>query len=116
MLRPGIRSRTGVINDEHGASMAEYIPLIGLIAILAIIAVTFLGPWVSDQLGDATVPLDPDACPTGWSLAYADVEKTKDRAVNKNGDPYVCEKAIPGNGKGNTGEKKNVKDNKRAKP
>lgn len=90
------------------------IPLLGVIAILVILAVTFLGPWVSDQLGDATVPLDPDACPTGWNHSYANTIETKKDRRQQNGDQYVCVKMIPG--KGNTGDYKNVKDNKRAKP
>ena len=117
MLRRGMRSRTGSINDERGASMAEYMPLLGVVAILVIVAVTFLGPWVSEQLGDASVPFDPDSCPPGWALTYANtVDKKTGQDVNMNGDPFVCVKHVAENGEGNTGVGTNVKDNNRPTP
>ena len=101
--------------------MAEYVPLFGVIAILVIVTVTFFGPWVSEQLVDASLPFDAYGCPSGWdpheitSETPAPAHKNG-KPVNKNGDDWVCVKDIPGNGQGNTGADENVKDNNRARP
>jgi Flp pilus assembly pilin Flp len=55
------RSRPG---SEAGAVAAEYAPLIVVIAVLVIMAVGFLGPWISAQLSHASEPLAPNAVST----------------------------------------------------
>ena len=47
--------------DERGAITAEYVPLLVVIAVLVVVAVSFVGPWISDQLGDASEPMDENA-------------------------------------------------------
>jgi len=95
--------------------MAEYIPIIAVIALLVMFAASFIGPWVGERLIDPSVALDENACPTGWDLASAgfDADKKNGKDANKNGDPYVCVKEIPGNGNGNNGAGYNIKDNNR---
>jgi pilus assembly protein Flp/PilA len=39
-------------NNEDGASIVEYALLVGLIAVVAILAVTFVGNEVSDQFSE----------------------------------------------------------------
>lgn len=60
MLFRGKRSRLG---SEVGVVTAEYAPLLVVIAVLVIMAVGFVGPWVSEQLSDASEPIDPGAAP-----------------------------------------------------
>ena len=106
MLRRG----TGIIGDEHGAAMAEYLPPLAVIALLVMFAVAFVGPWVGDQVIDASVALDDSACPPGWSLVTKIQAKKNGPNVDKNNDGMACVKNdIPGNG--NTSANKNVKDN-----
>lgn len=120
MLQRGIRGRTGPISNDHGAAMAEYMPLLAVIAVLVIFTVTFFGPWVSEQLVDASLPLDAYGCQSGWDpWNVRDGEppaKKNGKPANANGDYYVCVKDIPGNGEGNTGDGENVKDNNRDRP
>lgn len=121
MLRRGIRGRTGPINDDHGAAMAEYMPLLAVIAVLVIFTVSFFGPWVSEQLVDASLPFDEYGCPSGWdprdvTSTTPPPTKKNGKSVDTNGDHYVCVKDIPGNGQGNTGGGQNVKDNNRDRP
>lgn len=109
MLR---RGNSGIIRDQRGAAMAEYAPLLIIIALLVMFSVAFIGPWVSEQVIDASVPLDDGACPPNWTLTAKIPDKNGNDKVNKNGDDLVCvKKGIPGNG--NTGTGKNVKDNNR---
>ncbi len=93
--------------------MAEYIPIIAVIALLVMFAASFIGPWVGERLIDPTVALDEDACPTGWDVTNAGFEpgKKNGKDVDKNGDSFVCVKKIPGNG--NNGAGYNIKDNNR---
>ena len=120
MLQRGIRGRTGPINNDHGAAMAEYMPLLAVIAVLVIFTVTFFGPWVSEQLVDASLPFDEYGCQSGWDpwdvRKGPPPAKKNGKPANTNGDDYVCVKDIPGNGQGNTGGGQNVKDNNRDRP
>ncbi len=50
-------------------------------------------------------------CPTGWRLIPNNSTKKNGQDVDANGDGLICEKDIPGNGKGNTNQNTNVKDN-----
>lgn len=56
MFSRGIGSR---VRSEGGAVAAEYAPLLVVIAVLVVMAMSFIGPWVSDQLSGASEPLDP---------------------------------------------------------
>ena len=110
MLR---RGKSGIIRDERGAAMAEYAPLLIIIALLVMFSVAFIGPWVSEQVIDASVPLDEGACPPNWTLT-AKIPKKNDQDVDKNGDKLACvQNGIPGNGNTKNGNS-NVKDNNRA--
>jgi Flp pilus assembly pilin Flp len=99
--------------NQAGAAMAEYVPLLAVIALLVLFAVAFIGPWVAERLIDPTVPLDASACPTDWSLTQASLHKKNGQPADQDGDGWACSKTIPGNGEGNTGNDDNVKDNKR---
>lgn len=109
MLRRG--KGTGIVNDERGAAMAEYAPLLVVIALAVMFSVTFIGPWVSEQVTDASVYLDDGACPPDWKLTDHFPDK-KGPLQDKNEDGLACvKKDIPG--QGNTGNGNNVKDNNR---
>ncbi|MCH7844268.1 MAG: hypothetical protein IH850_00350 [Acidobacteria bacterium] len=112
MLRRGTGVRAGLARDENGAAMAEYLPLLAVIALLVMFAVSFFGPWVGDQLVDAAVPLH--GCPAPFRLVTPDDPLPPsvhgvDRDLN--GDGYLCIQEVPGKGNGNTGVRYNVKDN-----
>lgn len=91
--------------------MAEYMPLLAVIALLVMFSITFIGPWVGEQLNDASVYLDDDACPPNWALV-SETPPKKGPLLDKNSDGLACVKeGIPG--QGNTGKGQNVKDNNR---
>jgi Flp pilus assembly pilin Flp len=113
MLRRGKARRAELAGNDHGAAMAEYVPLLAVIALLVVLAVTFAGPWVSEQLIDASVPLDAGACPTGWQATREPSYKKNGQNADRDGDGWACVKTIPGNGDGNTGDGENAKDNNR---
>ncbi len=48
---PYVRGRWG--QDERGASLVEYALLVALIAVVCIVAISFLGNRASDKLGSA---------------------------------------------------------------
>ncbi len=112
MLQRGTGVRAGLAGDEHGAAMAEYLPLLAVIALLVMFAVSFVGPWVGGQLVDAAVPLH--GCPPPFALVTPKHPLPPsvhgvDRDLN--GDGYLCVQEVPGKGNGNTGVRYNVKDN-----
>ena len=114
MPRRGTGVRVGLARDENGAAMAEYLPLLAVIALLVMFAVWFVGPWVGDQLVDAAVPLR--GCPPAFTLVTPeDPPPPSANGVDRdlNGDGYLCVQEVPGNGSGNTGVRYNVKDNNR---
>ena len=115
MPRRGTRVRVDLVRDENGVAMAEYLPLLAVIALLVMFAVAFVGPWVGDQLVDAAVRLH--GCPEPFSLVTHedDPQPPSVRGVDRdlNGDGYLCVQEVPGNGNGNTGVRYNVKDNNR---
>lgn len=51
IVAPYVRARWGG-NDERGASLVEYALLVALIAVVCIIAITFLGNSTSDKLSN----------------------------------------------------------------
>jgi pilus assembly protein Flp/PilA len=53
---PYIRARFG--NDERGASLVEYALLVALIAVVCIVAVTFLGGAASSKLNSVGSAID----------------------------------------------------------
>jgi Flp pilus assembly pilin Flp len=113
MLRRDISVRAGSVKNEHGAAMAEYVPLLAVIALLLVFAISFFGPWVSERLLDAAAPLH--GCPPPFTLTYPDSPPPTAHGVDRdlNGDGYLCVQVIRASGNGNTGEKVNVKDNNR---
>jgi pilus assembly protein Flp/PilA len=50
-VAPYVRARWGG-NDETGASLVEYALLVALIAVVCILAITFLGRSTSDKLSN----------------------------------------------------------------
>lgn len=64
------RSRLG---SEAGAVAAEYAPMLVVIAVLVIMAVSFVGPWVGQQLSDASEPMEPGAASTLVRVSGNDV-------------------------------------------
>jgi Flp pilus assembly pilin Flp len=55
---------------ERGASLVEYALLVALIAVVCIVAVTFVGTSSRDKLGGAGVAINKGGqqCPPGWLL------------------------------------------------
>ncbi len=112
MSRRGTGVRVGLARDESGVAMAEYLPLLAVIALLVMFAVAFVGPWVGDQLVDAAVPLY--GCPPPFALVtHEDPQLPSVHGVDRdlNGDGYLCVQEVSGEGNGNTGVRRNVKDN-----
>ena len=112
MHRRGTGVRVGLARNENGVAMAEYLPLLAVIALLVMFAVAFVGPWVGDQLVDAAVPLH--GCPPAFGLVTSeDPQPPSVHGVDRdlNGDGYLCVQEVPGRGNGNTGVRYNVKDN-----
>ena len=115
------------LRNEDGVAMAEYAPILALIAFTVFFSFAYAGPWVYDQLIDAVVPFYGDAgCPDG---GFHLVQPTPgnplppangvDRDLNKDGRYCIkteanTDKSLPGNG--NTGGNSDVKDNSRPSP
>lgn len=93
--------------------MAEYTPLLAVIALVIFFAVSYFGGAVSDTLGGGVCPGNG----TDWSKQPVwDVQDgwkkeaiAEDRKGNKDG--MVCTKNPDGGGGGNQGNNQNVKDN-----
>ncbi len=63
----------GDTNGERGASLVEYALLVALIAVVCIVAVTFLGKSgkaTLDKAGDgvSSIPFNGVACPVGYNI------------------------------------------------
>ena len=109
--------------SERGAAMAEYTPLLAVIAFAIFFSYAiYIGPRVYENLIDASIPFYGDAgCPEGqWDLTY-DPPKAHgvDRDINDDGAYCIKTEANPGNGlpgNGNTGGNSDVKDNNRPNP
>ena len=108
------------LSDERGAVMAEYAPLIALLALAVIVSLSFFGPWVSNHLGVGGLSIEygdhvAGECPTDWGMTHINSpeaqQKKNSQSVNQNGDNFVCIKNPSGGGGGNTGNNANVKDN-----
>ena len=101
--------------------MAEYAPILAVIAFVVFFSITFLGPWVADHIGIAALSIEygnhaVGECPSGdWTMTEitdkAALPKKNDQDVNANQDEFICDKGIPGGGNGNTDLNHNVKDN-----
>ena len=100
--------------------MAEYAPLLALIALAVLVSLSVFGPWISEQLGIGGLSIDhgdyvAGECPPDWGMTHINSEaaqaKKNSQNVNLNGDNYVCIKNPTGGGEGNTGNNSNVKDN-----
>jgi pilus assembly protein Flp/PilA len=57
-LAAWVGTRAG--NDERGASLVEYALLVALIAVVCIVAITFLGGAASSQFSNAGSSLNPN--------------------------------------------------------
>lgn len=70
-------------------------------------------PAVTDPPGGGSGAISSavGSCPSGWNLISNTSTKKNGQNVDANGDGLICEKDIPGNGKGNTNKNTNVKDN-----
>ena len=53
IVAPYLRARWGG-NDETGASLVEYALLVALIAVVCIVAITFLGKSTGNKLSEVT--------------------------------------------------------------
>ncbi len=104
--------------------MVEYAVLIGGVVIAIMIALPMIGGALEAELanvnagfGTAAIDADegaiedPRGCPNGWNLIPNNSTKKKGQNVDANLDGLICQKDIPGKGKGNTNLNTNVKDN-----
>ena len=57
VLTPIVRARLG-LRDDRGASLVEYALLVALIAVVCILAITFIGNSASDKLNDVGSAID----------------------------------------------------------
>jgi Flp pilus assembly pilin Flp len=112
------RATAADARDERGVAMAEYLPLLAVIAVVVMFALPALGGWVNDQLGIGGLSIHygdyvAGECPDGnWALTnVADAPAKNGPDPNLNGDNYVCVKVDTGSGNGNTGQNANNKDN-----
>ena len=125
-VRGNMRNRwtaiTARIRNERGNAMAEYTPLLAVIALLLFFSVSYLGPWVSEQFIDAGIPFYGDAgCPAGQYNLVRDpiAANGADRDLNEDG--WYCSKDeanegtdLPGNANNNNNA--DIKDNNRPNP
>jgi Flp pilus assembly pilin Flp len=116
MLRRGKARRAGSAGNERGAAMAEYVPLLAVIALLLVFAISFFGPWVSERLLNAAAPLHGCPPPFALTMDRKHMPPGVDRDLNEDG--WLCIQQVRGNGngKGNTGHTYNIKDNNRLGP
>ncbi len=113
--------------DERGVAMAEYVPLLALISLVVFFSFSYAGPWVYDQMIDASIALYGDSgCPEGQyglvhesQLQGVQMPNGGDRDQNKDG--WYCMKTeasqdqdLPGNG--NNTNNADIKDNDRPDP
>jgi Flp pilus assembly pilin Flp len=110
-------------SDEHGNAMAEYAPLLAVIALVVFFAVSWFGPWAYTQIIDASIPLYGDSgCPDGeWSLVNTIENPANGNDRDINNDGWYCIKTeanqdtdLPGNG--NNDNNADIKDNDRPNP
>lgn len=115
----------GVDPTERGASLVEYVLLLAGVLVMTMASVNYLGGAVADEFAAVNSVLafedvtttseaetsEPNACPNGWNLSAGGQTKKNGQNVDANGDGFICVKDIPGNGKGNTNNNQNVKDN-----
>ena len=57
VVSPFVRARLG-IRDDRGASLVEYALLVALIAVVCILAITFLGRETSNKLSNLGSAID----------------------------------------------------------
>jgi Flp pilus assembly pilin Flp len=114
------RGRKARLRNEHGNAMAEYAPLLAVIALGLFFSVSYFGPYVANHLGIAALSVEYGAyvageCPSGGFILTPDegsLEKVNGKPVNVNGDTFICDKDVPGDpGNGNTDKNHDVKDN-----
>jgi len=113
--------------DERGVAMAEYVPLLALISLVVFFSFSYAGPWVYDQMIDASIALYGDSgCPEGeYGLVHESqlqgVQMPNGGDRDQNEDGWYCMKTeasqdqdLPGNG--NNGDNADIKDNNRPNP
>jgi pilus assembly protein Flp/PilA len=61
-MRKAVKLINAVLKDEEGAALVEYALLVGLIAVVCIVAVTQLGLAVSNTLTSACTSLGGSGC------------------------------------------------------
>ena len=108
--------------NERGNAMAEYTPLLAVIALVLFFSISYLGPWVNEQFIDAGIPFyGDDRCPSGqYHLTNNPAAANGvDRDLNEDG--WYCSKDesnegtdLPGNG--NNNHHADIKDNNRPNP
>ena len=109
-------------HDERGVAMAEYLPLLAVIGLVVVFSFSYAGPWIHDQLIDASVALYGDSgCPAGGYQLTLDPTQANGIDRDLNGDGWYCSKTeanqgvdLPGNG--NNGSNADIKDNNRPDP
>ena len=110
------------VRDERGVAMAEYLPLLAVIGLVVLFSFSYAGPWVHDQLIDASIALYGDSgCPEGGYHLTLDPAPANGVDRDLNGDSWYCSKDeantgtdLPGNGNNNNNA--DIKDNDRPDP
>jgi Flp pilus assembly pilin Flp len=107
---------------ERGAALVEYMVLIGFFVLVLSFVLPAVSSAISSEFEEASTLLGGGGggeggdegggdCPTGWDLVAAGPTKKNGSNADANGDGLVCQKQIPGQGNGNTGQNTNIKDN-----
>lgn len=121
-MRSPWTARTARSRNERGLAMVEYAPLLAVIALLLFFSVSWFGPWVFDQLIDASIPLHgDDGCPAGQYHLTLNPPPANGVDRDLNGDTWYCAKNeanegtdLPGDG--NNNKNADIKDNNRPNP
>ena len=120
----------GTRRRERGAAMVEYFVLVGTMAVMSMTMVSKLGTLIETELAYTAAVLEAErqaeladeeedensggvgTCPNKWELIGAgSLSKKNGQNVDANGDGFICQFNIPGQGNGNTNQNSNVKDN-----
>jgi Flp pilus assembly pilin Flp len=102
---------TGIGRNERGNAMAEYTPLLAVIALVIFFSVSYFGGTVSDLLGGSDCPGGDWGKHPIWKVEDGDKKQAIDEDKKGNHDGMVCTKNPNGGGHGNQGNNQNVKDN-----
>lgn len=97
--------------NERGLAMAEYTPLLAVIALGIFFSVSYFGGAVSDLLGGGECPGGDWGKHHVMNVTSGDKKQALDEDEKGNRDGMVCTKKPNGGGNGNSGNNQNVKDN-----